>query len=164
MIATREIGAPYGAIEQDIANHGKTSLRLVKDNMAGRMSRTVKNLELQNANLDDIPVFQPAIGREVRGRNTGALSLSGKLINPEGIFAMWPFDQDSQSISELFYAAGMIDMTMGHQNFLYRRFDLLRRRHNTLQFATRIHHSGLIRLLTDQQRDRKSTRLNSSHV
>src|SRR5690625_7210775 len=105
--------------------------------MAGPMSRTVKNLELQSANLDDIPVFQPAIGREVRGRNTGALSLSGKLINPEGIFAMWPFDRDSQSIGELFYAAGMIDMTMGHQNCLYRRFGLLGRRLNTVHFDTK---------------------------
>lgn len=90
MVATRKVGAADRTAEQHIANQCKLSLGIIEDDMSGRMSRRMNNLQLGFTDHDPVALLQPAVRLErLRRGETELPRLLGQLIDPEFIGAVW---------------------------------------------------------------------------
>ena len=71
--AAGEVGAAYGALEQDVPDLGEAGLAMEEDHMARGVAGAVIDLELGLAQGDAVAVVQPAVLNEVASVNSKRL-------------------------------------------------------------------------------------------
>jgi hypothetical protein len=152
MIASGEIGASDGTLEQDITDNGDSITFVKKDHMARRVARAVQDIELLLANGDAVTLIQPSVGFEyLGGGEPEHLALFRHCLDPEPVLFMWTFDYQAPSSGQFTYATGMIDMRVGNQNLFQLQTLILDHLEYLIQVAAWIYHRGFLAFLTPQQ-------------
>ena len=122
MIAAGKICPPDGALEQNIANLGKPTGCMIKNDMSRGMTWAMQDIKLNLAELNLIPVKQPAIrckGSHVR--KTEHLALFWHPLDPETIFLMRPFNGHLDLLKKRRNTASMVNMPMRDQYLCQRQ-------------------------------------------
>ena len=145
VIAAREIRSADRSLENHITDGGELRRLVEEDDVSRRVPRAVAHGQCLLTDGDGVMTVEPAIGCEGTGVDAVFFARFLYLINPELIFRMRPFDGKVEAFREFGDAAGMIDMSMGNEDFLQRHAVLFDRAQDVVQIAAGIDHRRLVR-------------------
>jgi hypothetical protein len=143
VLATREVGAPDRAGEQDIADPRAARSTVEKHDVARRVAGAVQHFEQLFSDADRIAVFKPAIRLERLGRGQAELRRRHRQrLDPEAVGALRPFDRQPARADKLGRCRAMVDVRMRQQDLCQRQATPVGRFEQPWQFPTRIDIGG----------------------
>src|SRR5689334_2479011 len=124
---------------------------MVEDDVAGRVTRAVADVEGEVADGRRVLVFQPAVGREWLAGDAVLAAVLLQRRDPEHVLFVRALDRNAELFGEDAGRAAMVDMAMSQKDFLDRDAHLLRGRPELRKVAARIDEGRLHRLSAPQQ-------------
>ena len=120
MIAAGKVRAADRALEQNIADKGELPTGMEEHHMAGGVTGAVTHPQFGLAKADGVAILQPAVRPAVLAAgNAVAAPLLGNRIEEERVVLMWPFYRNGPTAGERRRPAGMIEMTVGEEDFFH---------------------------------------------
>src|SRR3546814_13224221 len=99
--------------------------RVVEDDMARRVPRTMDDIEGQVADRHRIAVVQPAVGFERLAAHPEAGTVLAQPLDPETVFPVRPLDRPAKLLREHDRMLAMVHMAVGDEDLLDRHSRLL---------------------------------------
>ncbi len=112
-----------------------------KADMARRVARTMNHLHCMARHLNGIGIIKPAIGfKGLDMRKTEFLGLHGHSLDPEGIFLLRTLNRNTKSLSKIGRPTGMINVSVGNQNFFQGNAPTFNFSHQPVNIAAGVDH------------------------
>ena len=109
----REIPAPDGAAEEQVANQRQFRFRLVEDDVPGRVAGAVAHVESQVADRHLIAVGKPSRWLEWLAGNAVLGAVLSEAVDPVNVGLMRTFDRHPEILGKNARAAAMVDVAVG---------------------------------------------------
>src|SRR4029453_16740078 len=151
LISAREVPPANRALEQDVADQREFQVRMMEDDMAGRVAGAVAHIESEFADGRLIAILEPARRLEGPADDAVARTVLAKLRDPENIVLVRSLDWNAELLGEDARASAMIDMAMCEQDFFDLHTGLLGSRLEPRKVAARIDEGAAHRRRTPQQ-------------
>lgn len=118
LISMREVPATDRSAKEDVSDQREFGVRMVKDNMAGRVTGTMTDIEPKSADTDLVIVVEPSRGFERFAENAIFCAIGSETIDPIAVGLVRPLDWNSKFAGKDAGASAMVDVPVGEQDLL----------------------------------------------